>query len=87
MWKNSLETIDWFRNIRNKSITFIQFDIIEIYSSISKELLLKTFNHTRNYIGITDEDKDIVLICRKCILIGNKTTWVKSYIDNFGVTM
>ena len=38
LWKNSNDTIEWFRNIKNKSkTTFIQFDIIEFYPSITKK--------------------------------------------------
>ena len=55
----------------DKSTRFIQFDI-EFYPSISKELLPKTLNHARNYVDITDEIIDIVLTCRKSILIDNK---------------
>ena len=30
LWKNSMDTIDWFKNIKNeKRFIFIQFDIIE----------------------------------------------------------
>ena len=37
--KNSLDVTEWFRNIQCKSrTTFIQFDMIEFYPSISKEL-------------------------------------------------
>ena len=32
LWKNSMDTIDWFRKIRDtKKSTFVQFDIIEFY--------------------------------------------------------
>ena len=35
---NSSDTIEWFRNIKNKiKNTFIQFDIIEFYPSITKK--------------------------------------------------
>ena len=37
LWANSYETIEWFRGIKNKSkATFIQFDIIDFYPSITK---------------------------------------------------
>ena len=51
-WKNFLDTIDLFRNIKNKrSIAFIQFNIIEFYSSINRKLLLKSLNNVREYVG------------------------------------
>ena len=59
-WKNSLGSIDGFKNIKNKkSSTFIEFDIIEFYRSITRELLLKSLNHARKYMGITDEEMEI----------------------------
>ena len=37
LWKNSMDIIDCFKNIKNKKrSTFIQFDIIEFYPSITR---------------------------------------------------
>ncbi len=37
LWKNSMDTIDWFRKIKDKKrFTFVQFDIIVFYPSITK---------------------------------------------------
>ena len=45
-WKDSLHTLDWFKNIKNKKrSSFIQFVIIEFYPSNTRELLLKSLNH------------------------------------------
>ena len=86
LWKK-FDTVDWFRNIREKkSITFAQFDIIDFYPSISKKLLLNSLSQTRNHKDITDKEIDIILVCRKSILTDNNSQ-VKSYIDNFDVTM
>ena len=39
LWKNSLDTINWLKNIKNKnSNTFIQFDVIDFYPSILKKI-------------------------------------------------
>ena len=38
LWRNSFDTIEWFRKIKHKSkSTFMQFDIIDFYPSISKK--------------------------------------------------
>ena len=88
LWKNSMDIIDWFKNIRNKKrSTFIQFDIIEFYSSITRELLLKSLNHAREYTDITDEEVEIILACRKSILSDYRRTWVKRHVDNFDVSI
>ena len=84
-WKNSLDTIDWFKNIKNKRRSiYIQFDI-EFYPSITKELLLKSLNHAKEYTDITDEEIEFFQACRKSILSDNRRTWVKSQVDNFDV--
>ena len=89
LWKNSLDTINWFVDIENEKYnTFIQFDIIDFYPSISKELLLlHSLNIVWNYTDINENEYEIILTCRKSILINNNNTWVKNHVDNFDVTM
>ena len=65
--------------ISNKRNTIlIQFDIIDFYPSITKELLLQSINLARNYTDTTQEELNIILTCRKSILIYNDTTWEKN---------
>ena len=86
--KDSLDIIDWFKNIKNKKrSTFIQFDIIEFYLSFTRELLLKSLNHAREYTDITDEEIEIILACRKSNVANDRRTWVKMHVDNFGIPM
>ena len=66
---------------------FIQFNIIEFYPSITRELLLKSLNHAREYMDITDEEIKIILACRKSILADNHRTWVKNLWENFNIPM
>ena len=88
LWKDSMDTIEWFKNIKDKKrSTFVQFDIIEFYLSITRELLLKRLNHAREYTDIMDEEVEIILACRKSILVDNHRTWVKSHMDNFDIPM
>ena len=61
LWKNSMDTIDWSKNIRDKKrSTFVQFDIIDFYPSITRELLLKSLNHAREYTDITEEGVELL---------------------------
>ena len=54
--KNSMDTIDWLKKIKDKKrSTFVQFDIIDFYPSITKELLVRRLNHAREYTEITEE--------------------------------
>ena len=86
--RNSLETIEWFRKIKNKSkASFIQFDIIDFYPSISKKILIGSINYAKEYIDITKEQYDIILACRKTVFGNNGSTWIKSGPMNFDVPM
>ena len=88
LWGNSYETIEWFRRIKNKSkATFIQFDIIDFYPSITKNILTDSFNYSRKYIDITNEQYEIILDCRKTVIKTNESIWVKSGLDNFDVSI
>ena len=88
LWKNSLDSIECFKNMKHKNkTTFLQFDIIDFPLSITKELLLLSINVARNYTDITKEELNIILACRKSELVYNNTTWQKKTTDNFDVTM
>ena len=88
IWQNSLETINWFNNIKNKKSTiFIQFDIIDFYPSISKELQINSINFAKNYITITKHELDIILARRRPILVSDNDTWIKNHMYNFNVTI
>ena len=65
----------------------MSFDIIEFYTSITGELLLKILNHVWEYTDITDEEIVIILACRKSILADNRKTGAKSHVDNIDVFM
>ena len=57
-------------NIKNEnSTTFIQFDIIDFYRSISKELLINSIKFAKKYTNITENELDIILARRRSILI------------------
>ena len=87
-WKKSYDTIEWFRKIKIKGkVTFMQFDIMDFYPSITKNTLIDSINYARKYLEITEEQYDIILACRKTVLKNNRSTWVKSGSDNFDVPM
>ena len=86
LWKNSTDTVELFRNSKNKSkATFIQFDGIGFYPYISKEVLIDSFNYAKNYVEITDKQYRIILAWRKTVLKDNDSTWIKTGLDNFDV--
>ena len=85
-WRNTKSVIEWFKAIKNKS-SFIKFDIVEFYPSISKELLPKAIEYAQSVRTI--EEKVIKTIChaRKSLLFDKNNLWVKIDNSEFDVTM
>ena len=48
---------------------------------------MRSLNHAREYIEITEEEIEIILASRKIVLSDNRRSWVKSHVDNFDVPM
>ncbi|XP_067937138.1 uncharacterized protein [Watersipora subatra] len=86
-WRNTADA--WFKEIPNKSRhTFISFDVIEFYPSISEKLLLSALKFAAGYTTITERDKAIILHTKKSILYNNGQPWGKKTSQNlFDVTM
>ena len=60
-WKNTKATLDWFRAIPNKKqCSFISFDVVNFYPSISHDLLSKALKFADAFTDITDEEKEII---------------------------
>ena len=61
-WKNSDSVIDWFKTLQDKKrVNFIQFDVIDFYGSISKELLENSIKFVSKYIKISDLGKSAIM--------------------------
>ena len=88
-WHKSEDTIEWFKNLKYKRTSFfVQFDIVEFYPSITKELLSKALTFAKRFIDIPEEHEKIILHARKSLLFTQKDPWVKKSGDpNFDVTM
>ena len=66
----------------------MQFDIKEIYPSISKDLLMKAINHAMLFITISKQEVNALMHSRKSLLFNNTSVWVKREGDlDFEVTM
>ena len=53
-WTNTSYVLEWFRKIEHKEqCTFMEFDIVEFYPSISADLLNKALDFASNYDNIT----------------------------------
>lgn len=90
-WKNSNAVIDWFKAIPNKpSHSFVTFDVVDFYPSISEELLSKALSFAEQHDQITDDEKHIIFQTKKSLLFNEDTAWCKKDSDTnslFDVTM
>ena len=77
-WKNTSSAIDWFNSINNKpNHTFLCFDIIESYPSITESLLDNVITWAKSLIDIPDDHITIIKHARKSLLFYNDKIWVK----------
>ena len=88
-WKNTDSVISWFSNLSNKSTrSFINFDIVDFYPSISEELLCEALSFASNYVPITDNEKNIIIQAKSSVLFSQNNTWCKETSSSlFDVTM
>ena len=85
-WKNVYSVIDWFKNLKNKkNLTFIVFDVVNYYPSITLELLTKALNWAKQFVEISDEDIEHIVETKKSLLVMNKEYWTKKGDRNFDV--
>ena len=89
IWKNSAAVIEWFRSIERKDrCTFISFDIVNFYPSISEKLLDEALDFACSLIDIPDEDIRIIRHSRQSLLFAKERTWMKKDGNGlFDVTM
>ena len=88
-WRNTDDTIAWFKAINNKDRhTFLNFDIAEFYPSISEQLLDEAITWAKQYSQITGYEIKIIKHARQSLLFNNNQTWTKTNAtDAFDVTM
>ena len=88
-WKNTRATLDWFINIPNKDQhSFIAFDIVNFYPSISHKLLNDALSFAASYTDISAEDRRIVFHTKQSLLFNDNTPWNKKHsATSFDVTM
>ena len=69
-WQNRQVVITWFKSIENKkSSSFIKFNIVEFYPSISKELLTKSIHYAKSITTLEEEVIKPVFHTRKSLLL------------------
>ena len=87
-WKNTRDTLDWFNEILSKEEhSFIAFDIVNFYPSISQDLLDRPLEFASAFIDIPAEDREIILHAKQSLLFDENVAWAKKQSPGFDVTM
>ena len=78
-WTNSNDVIEWFTLLENKkSLSFLVFDIVDFYPSITTELLSKCVKWAKSFTTISNLEHKTIMHARRTLLYDNqKTTWIK----------
>ena len=89
LWKNTSSVLEWFKSIDNKAKhTFIVFDIVDFYPSITEDLLRQALSFAQAHVPIKQNDIDIIMHARKSLLFDGGQAWMKKEKDGaFDVTM
>ena len=88
-WKNTRSVIGWFKNLSNPNnkLTFLEFDIVDYYPSITKELFEKTVKWARDYTDISDSDLKLFYQTKKSFLCCDGEIWTKRENSEFDNAM
>ena len=88
-WTNSLSVTQWFKSINDKKRhSFISFDIIDFYPTITENLLDEAIKWAKQFTTITDRDIHIITTACKSLLFHQNRPWVKrGSTDMFDVTV
>ena len=89
LWKSTRDVLNWCRNSHaSQKSSFINFDIIDFYPSITESLLLKAINHAKQYTEILDNEIDIIIHAKRTLVFNGGEPWKKKDNDSgFDVTM
>ena len=88
-WGSTSVVIDWFKNIPSKTRTsFIKFDIVDFYPSITEQLLDRAIDYAKSVTDVTESEIQIIKHARRSLLFSKDSEWVKKNGDEqFDVTM
>ena len=78
-WTNTFDVIRWFKDLPDKkNLTFIVFDIVDYYPSISNELLETCLNWAKKYTRISEVEMETIMHARRTLLFDNDgKAWAK----------
>ena len=77
-WINTSDVLEWFKSLKNKRLlSFLTFDVVEFYPSISESLFIDALDFAATHVHITDFDREIFMNARASILYSRGETWIK----------
>ena len=77
-WRSTADVIAWFNTLENKStFSFIVFDVVDFYPSISENLLSQALNYASQFIEISQQEINIIMHSRKSLLFNEGKPWCK----------
>ena len=88
-WKNTSSVLEWYKQLTNKTgSTFICFDVVEFYPSISEELLQRALDFASRHLTITADEREVIINAKHSLLFLKGDPWEKrSSTTLFDVTM
>ncbi|KAK3749995.1 hypothetical protein QZH41_000415 [Actinostola sp. cb2023] len=88
-WKNTASMLQWYKQITNKrDSSFICFDVVEFYPSISEVLLNRALDFASKYVTISADDRQIIIHAKRSLLFNNGDQWGKKTSNMlFDITM
>jgi len=88
IWTNISEVINWFTNLdNNKRLSFVIFDIVDFYPTISNKLLHTAIEFAAEHTTITDTDHTVIFNARKMLLYQSGQPWTKKCGPLFDITI
>ena len=77
-WKNTTSVLQWYKQLPNKrNSTFICFDVVEFYPSISEALLNRALDFVSRRVNISATDRQIIINAKHSLLFSNGQPWMK----------
>ena len=87
-WRSNQEVTAWFDNIEEKGKkTFVKFDIVEFYPSITEATFRKAIDYAKEFTDITNDEMEILLNARESFVCLGSEVWAKKGQKTFDVTM
>ena len=77
-WRSTKEVTTWFDNIEEKSKeTFVKFDIVEFYPSITETAFRKAIDYAKEFTNISNDEMKILLNARESFVYMGSEIWAK----------